>query len=118
MDLSDTTEAYDGLRKFVKDHLLPRLDMLEQEVYLLKKLTWPVCTIFHERHQLSHIHLKTRMLHSMDDADLERMVRVKDSIGFLWGPSHHGRWEDELDTIREYLLAERSDLSSRGSSRL
>lgn len=112
MDLSDAIETYDGLRKFVKDHLLPRLDMLEREVYLLKKLTWPVCTIFHESHQSSHIHLKTRMLHTMDDADLERMVRVKDSIGFLWGPSHHGRWEDELDAIRGYLLAERYGPSS------
>lgn len=117
MELSDTIEAYDGLRKFVKELLLPRLDMLEQEVYLLKKLSWPVCTIFHERIQTSHIRLKSELLRTMDDTDLEKMVKLKDHVGFLWGPSHHGRWEDELDAIRAHLLAERSDPSSRGSSR-
>ena len=116
MDLSDTAEAYVGLRKFVKEHLLPRLDMLEREVYLLKKLTWPVCTAVHERHQLSHIRLKSELVDSMDDLDLERMVKVKDSIGVTMGQPHYGRWEDELDAIRAHLLAERSGLSSRGSS--
>ena len=114
MDLSDTIESYDGLRKFVKDHLLPRLDMLEQEVYMLKKMTWPVCSVFHEQHQTSHIRLKSELLHSMDDVDLMRMVKMKDSIGFPHGPSHHGRWEDELDAIKVYLSTVKSDPSSRG----
>lgn len=113
MDLSDTIENYDGLRRFVKEHLLPRLDMLEAEVYHLKKLTWPVCAVFHERNQVSHIRLKSELLHSMDDTDLARMVKVKDSIGYLWGPAHHGRWEDELDAIQGYLSTERSCPSKR-----
>ena len=113
MDLSDTIESYDGLRKFVKEHLLPRLDMLEAEVYYLKKLTWPVCSMFHERVQTSHIRLKSELLHSLDDIDIEKMVRVKDHMGFLWGPSHHGRWADELRAIREYLSVDRSGLSTR-----
>jgi hypothetical protein len=116
MDLSDTLEAYDGLRKFVKEHLLPRLDLMEREIYLLKRITWPVCSVFHEQHQTSHIRLKSELLHSMDDLDLEKMVRMKDRIGFPQGPSHHGRWEDELDAIKAYLLAARCGPSSRGPS--
>ena len=53
------------------------------------------------------------LLSSFDDIDIEKMVRVKDHMGFLWGPSHHGRWADELRAIREYLSVDRSGLSTR-----
>jgi len=41
-DLSDA-EALKQLRTLVRENILPRLTELEEEVRLLRKVTWPVC---------------------------------------------------------------------------
>ena len=47
MDLSvqkeKELEILRDLRELVKDNILPRLTQLENEVYLLRRITWPVC---------------------------------------------------------------------------
>jgi len=66
MDLSvekgKELEILKDLRELVKDHILPRLTQLENEVYLLRKITWPVCQSLTEDTQLHNINSKKSFL--------------------------------------------------------
>ena len=43
VDPEDVTKVLKTIREFLKDHLVPRLTELEEEVRLLRKITWPIC---------------------------------------------------------------------------
>ena len=66
MDLSvekeTELEILRDLRELVKDNILPRLTQLENEVYLLRKITWPICQSLTEDTQLHNIDSKKEFL--------------------------------------------------------
>lgn len=67
MDLTprDST-IIEELRYFIKDHLLPRITNLEEEVKLLREVTWPVCQSIRETSQLEELPQKKEFLRNLD----------------------------------------------------
>lgn len=64
----------DELRSMIKDHILPRLDQLENEVTMLRSICWPVCQAFRENGQLADIHSKVIFLSQYHPEDVSRLV--------------------------------------------
>ena len=86
MDLSvkpeNVTNVLQTLREFVKDHILPRLTDLEEEVKLLRKITWPICQNIRESNQLDDIKCKREFLENLDPDEVRMLLKLK-SKGLL-----------------------------------
>ena len=86
MDLSvepeNVPKVLQTLREFIKEHLLPRLSELEEEVRLLRKVTWPVCQNIRESTQLDDIKCKREFLQNLDPDEV-RMLLKRKSKGLL-----------------------------------
>jgi hypothetical protein len=86
MDLSvdpeDVPKVLKTVREFLKDHLLPRLYNLEEEVRLLRKITWPVCQNIRESNQLDDIKCKREFLQNLDPDEIRMLLKLK-SKGLL-----------------------------------
>ena len=87
MDLSvdekDVTKVLQHVREMLRDHVLPRLSELEEEIRLLRRVTWPVCqTIKEGGNQLSDIQCKKEFLKHLDPEEVEFLLRKK-SRGLL-----------------------------------
>jgi hypothetical protein len=48
--------------EFARDHILPRLTQLEEEVRLLRKFCWPIVQALREENQLSDLESKREFL--------------------------------------------------------
>ena len=68
------------VRELIRDHLLPRITQLEEEVRLLREVTWPVCQSLTEQSQLSDSHNKRRFLCILDDQEVKKLLILKDEI--------------------------------------
>ena len=87
MDLSvsqeDLAKVVQNLRELLRDHVLPRLSDLEEEVRLLRRITWPVCQSIKEGgNQLSDIKCKKEFLSRLQPEEVEFILRQK-SKGLL-----------------------------------
>ena len=86
MDLSVEPEnipkVLQTLREFIKDHLLPRVTELEEEVRLLRKITWPICQNIRESTQLDDIKCKREFLENLDPDEVKMLLKLK-SKGLL-----------------------------------
>lgn len=91
MDLSvsqeDLTKVVQNLRELLRDHVLPRLSDLEEEVRLLRRITWPVCQSIKEGNQLSDIKCKKEFLARLPPEEVEFLLRQK-SKGLLSEETH------------------------------
>jgi hypothetical protein len=67
----------DNLGKFIREHLLPRLTNLEEEVRLLRKVAWPVCQALTERWSTDDISSKWKLLSNLDPDDALDLVNKK-----------------------------------------
>lgn len=87
MDLTSTDVERDlkNLRELVKDHILPRLTQLEEEVRLLREVTWPVCQALREKSQLDD---KTRFMRFLDDEEVVKLLKMKHSVSRLPAPAY------------------------------
>ena len=68
------------LREFVKDHILPRLTQLEEEVRVLREVTWPVCQSLREQTQISDIQKKKEVLLMLDPEEAQKLLNIKSKI--------------------------------------
>ena len=69
---------HEQLGEFVKDHLLPRLTDLEEEVRLLREVCWPVCQALREKSQLDEIKDKRNFLKWLkDDDEIKKLLIMK-----------------------------------------
>ena len=48
----DLCKTLKEVRKLLKECVLPRLDRLEADLFFLRRLTWPVCSILTEKSPL------------------------------------------------------------------
>jgi hypothetical protein len=82
MDMSYIDKkTLEDVRSMMKDHILPRLTQLEQEVLFLRRVTWPVCQAIRETSQLDDIHNKRMFAQCMGDMDeMFHLLRDKNSI--------------------------------------
>jgi hypothetical protein len=77
MDVTCDDKIVQALRELVKDHILPRLTQLEEEVRELRLVTWPVCQSLRETSQLTDIKNKKRFLCMLDKDEIELLLREK-----------------------------------------
>ena len=78
----DNNKVLQDVRELLRDNVLPRLTNLEEQVRLLRKVTWPVCQSIKENSQLSDIPSKKEFLKSLDPEEVALLLRLK-SKGLL-----------------------------------
>lgn len=100
MTPDDPVRALKDLRELVKDHVLPRLTQLEEEVRLLREVTWPVCQALRERSQLDD---KTRFMRPLHDDEIIKLLKMKNEISKTGTPRYSTTQflSDELTTCLE-----------------
>ena len=87
MDLSVNDEelctVLQDVRELLRDNVLPRLTHLEEQVRLLRKVTWPVCQGLVEKSQLADIASKKEFLADLDLDEILLLLKLK-SKGLLF----------------------------------
>jgi hypothetical protein len=78
----DGNKVLQDVRELLRDVVLPRLTNLEEQVRLLRKVTWPVCQGIKEKSQLSDIPSKKEFLSNLDPEEASLLLRLK-SKGLL-----------------------------------
>ena len=81
----DSERALKELRELVKDHILPRLTNLEEEVRLLREITWPVCQALREKSQLDD---KSHFMRYLREDEVVRLLKLKNEISKLGTPEY------------------------------
>jgi hypothetical protein len=84
------------VRILIRENILPRLTDLEQEVRLLRKVTWPVCQGLRESGQLDDIRAKREFLGDLDPEEIRMLLRRKSTGSLL---------REEFDRVREPRVA-------------
>lgn len=82
VELEDVPAVLKTVREFIKDHILLRISNLEEEVCLLRRITWPICQDLKEKHQLDDIKCKREFLQNLDPVEVKLLLRLK-SKGLL-----------------------------------
>ncbi len=70
-------EQVKQVRVLVRENILPRLTELEEQVRLLRKITWPVCQRLTEKSPLSDIESKREFLRFLDDDEVWALLKAK-----------------------------------------
>ena len=87
VDQNNICKILQSVRELLKDNILPRLTDLEEQVRLLRKVTWPVCQGIKEKTQLDDIASKREFLHSLDRDEIIMLLSCK-SKGLLFEECH------------------------------
>jgi hypothetical protein len=67
----------------IKDHILPRLTELEEQIRLLRKVTWPVCQGVRELSQLDDLGAKREFLRDLDPDEIRMLLCRKSSASLV-----------------------------------
>jgi hypothetical protein len=78
----DVCKVLQDVRELLRDNIIPRLTNLEEQVRLLRKVTWPVCQGIKEKSQLSDIASKKEFLETLEPEEVMVLLRLK-SKGLL-----------------------------------
>ena len=78
----DVCKVLQDVRELLRDNIVPRLTNLEEQVRLLRKVTWPVCQGIKEKSQLSDMHSKKEFLGTLDPDEVLLLLKLK-SKGLL-----------------------------------
>ena len=76
----DVTKVLQNVRELLKDHVIPRLNQLEEEVRLLRKVTWPVCQSLRESSQLDEVAQKRAFLEGLDHDEIQMLLNEKATV--------------------------------------
>jgi len=68
------------VRLLIHDCLLPRISQLEEELRLLREVTWPVCQSLRETSQLTDIENKKRFLSTLNLEEAKFLIREKAKV--------------------------------------
>ena len=74
--ISDT-ELLKQMRILLRENILPRLTELEENLRLLRKVTWPVCQRLTEKDSLSDIESKREFMRFLDDDEIWMLLKAK-----------------------------------------
>lgn len=99
----------DELGRFIREHLLPRITQLEQELRHLRRVTWPVCQSLRERWSTDEIPEKWMLLGELHPDEARQLVshkqRVKPSLarsGIKFPCGGWGGMREEWDALIEF----------------
>jgi len=90
-DIDEICKVLKNVRELLKDHVLPRLNQLEEEVRLLRKVTWPVCQSLQESSQLADMDRKRAFLQILDPDEVRMLLDEKATISqkpLEWSSAH------------------------------
>jgi hypothetical protein len=73
----DLCKVLQDVRELLRDNIVPRLTNLEEQVRLLRKVTWPVCQGLREKSQLSDIASKKEFLSTLDPDEVMVLLKLK-----------------------------------------
>ena len=97
------------LGKFIREHLLPRITQLEEEVRTLRAVTWPVCQLLREKWATDQIKEKWKFLSVLEIEEARQLVNQKQSMkprmadkGIRLGPGQWGGKSEEWDALVEF----------------
>ena len=77
-------EILKEVRELIKDNILPRLSQLENEILVLREVTWPVCQSLAEQSQLDQIEKKQKFIKS-GVRDMNEMINLLNQKSKLAG---------------------------------
>ena len=99
----------DELGAFIREHLLPRITQLEQEVYHLRRVTWPVCQALREKWATDEIPEKWKVLGMLHSEDARQLVNTKQMVkpnlarnGIKFPCGGWGGMREEWDALVEF----------------
>lgn len=105
MDETDNRIIND-FRKLVIDNVLPRLTDLEEEVRLLRKVTWPVCQSLREVSQLDDLSNKREFLFHLTEEEAKSLLIAKAKLqGKYSSPSY----SQGNSTLEEFSILTSTD---------
>ena len=76
----DLCKVLQSVRELIKDCLLPRITQLEEEVRLLRGVTWPVCQSLRETSQLTDLGNKKQFLEILNSDEVIFLLKEKAEI--------------------------------------
>lgn len=68
------------VRKLLRENILPRLTELEEQVRLLRRVTWPVCQSLRSRDQISETKLKKELLEYLDPDEIRWLIEEQKRV--------------------------------------
>ena len=71
------------VRKLIRENILPRLTELEEQVRLLRRVTWPVCQSLRSRDQMSETKLKQELLEYLDLDEIQWLLHEKKRVSMF-----------------------------------
>ena len=99
----------DDMGRFIRDHILPRITQLEEEVRTLRKATWPVCQALTERSTSDDIKNKWHFISQLDEETGMRLVANKQKVkqrlsekGVKFGMGQWRGMRDEWEALAEF----------------
>jgi hypothetical protein len=108
MNLQCDTKVLQDVRELIRDVILPRLTLLEEEVRMLRAVTWPVCQSLRETSQLTDIENKKRFFSILDDDEMNNLLHEKASVSARYlGFSTVPFVREEMATLRTYSSPDR-----------
>lgn len=103
------------LGRFIREHLLPRITQLEEEVRTLRHVTWPVCQVMQEKWATDQIPEKWKFLNHLDAEETRYLIRQKQAVkprlsekGVKLGAGQWGGMREEWDSLVEFSNRPRS----------
>ena len=64
----------------IRENILPRITQLEEEVRMLRAVTWPICQALKESSQLDDIPNKKRFFSILDEDEVKMLLLEKSKI--------------------------------------
>ena len=64
----------------IRENVLPRITQLEEEVRMLRAVTWPICQALKETSQLDDIPNKKRFFSILDEDEVKMLLLEKSKI--------------------------------------
>ena len=64
----------------IRENILPRITQLEEEVRMLRAVTWPICQSLKESSQLDDIPNKKRFFSILDEDEVKLLLAEKSKI--------------------------------------
>ncbi len=68
------------VRNLLRENILPRLTELEEQVRLLRRVTWPVCQSLRSRDQMSETKLKKELLEYLDPDEIRWLIEEQKRV--------------------------------------
>ena len=80
MNVTCENKILQAVRELIKDVILPRLAILENDLMELRRITWPVCQSLREESQIRDLPSKSRFLTGIDETEAKTLLLEKAKI--------------------------------------